>query len=122
LEALGTEVEYVTADVGDREDVRRIAEATVRRFGGFDTWINDAGRATYGKILDTPVWRTCVRSWRPTFWGIVHGSLEAIAHLRDRPDGGKLINLGQRPVRFRHPGAGPLCRVQARRERASPTR
>lgn len=106
LEALGTGVEYVTADVGDRDDVRRITRAAVERFGGFDTWINDAGAATYGKIVDTPV-EDMRQVFETNFWGVVHGSLEAIEHLRTRPGGGKLINLGSVLSDFAIPEQGP---------------
>ncbi|MBW3618383.1 MAG: SDR family NAD(P)-dependent oxidoreductase [Proteobacteria bacterium] len=106
LEALGTEVEYVAADVGDREDVRSIAQAAITRFGGFDTWINDAGAATYGKIVDTPV-EDMRRVFDTNFWGIVHGSLEAVEHLRSRPHGGKIINLGSVLSDFAVPEQGP---------------
>ena len=33
----------VRADVGDAEDVRRLAQAAQEQFGGFDTWVNNAG-------------------------------------------------------------------------------
>src|SRR5581483_3913588 len=41
--ARGGQAVPVTADVGREEDVQRIAEAAVERFGGFDTWVNNAG-------------------------------------------------------------------------------
>jgi NAD(P)-dependent dehydrogenase (short-subunit alcohol dehydrogenase family) len=106
LKSDGAEVEYVTADVGEREDVRRIVDAATARFGGFDTWINDAGAATYGKIVDTPV-EDMRQVFETNFWGIVYGSLEAIAHLRTRPGGGKLINLGSVLSDFAIPEQGP---------------
>jgi NAD(P)-dependent dehydrogenase (short-subunit alcohol dehydrogenase family) len=106
LQALGAEVEYVTADVGDPEDVRRVAQTAINRFGGFDTWINDAAAATYGKILDTPV-EDHRKVFETNYWGMVHGSLEAVEHLRSRPGGGKLINLGSVLSDFAVPEQGP---------------
>jgi NAD(P)-dependent dehydrogenase (short-subunit alcohol dehydrogenase family) len=106
LTAAGAEVEYVAADVGDREDVRRIVEVAAERFGGFDTWINDAAAATYGKILDTPV-EDQRQVFETNYWGMVHGSLEAVEHLRTRPGGGKLINLGSVLGDFAVPEQGP---------------
>ena len=106
LEALGTEVEYVAADVGDREAVRSIAKAAVARFGGFDTWINDAAAATYGKILDTPI-EDQRQVFETNYWGLVYGSLEAVEHLRSRPGGGKVINLGSVLSDFAVPEQGP---------------
>jgi NAD(P)-dependent dehydrogenase (short-subunit alcohol dehydrogenase family) len=106
LTADGAEVEYVTADVGEREDVRRIAHTAVQRFGGFDTWINDAAAATYGKIIDTPV-EDQRKVMDTNYWGMVHGSLEAVDHLRHRPHGGKIINIGSVLSDFAVPEQGP---------------
>ena len=46
---------YVVADVSDEANVRRIAQAAQRHFGGFDTWINNAGVSIYGKLEQVPV-------------------------------------------------------------------
>src|SRR5437588_7776655 len=48
----GGEAAYVVADVGKEDDVRRIARKAVEQFGGFDTWVNDAGVGIYGGLLD----------------------------------------------------------------------
>src|SRR5215510_2385644 len=47
INAAGGEATYVVGDVGKFEDVQRIAERAVRRFGGFDTWVNNAGVSIY---------------------------------------------------------------------------
>src|SRR5947208_6548249 len=39
----GGRATFVTADVSSRADVRRIAGPAVEAFGGFDTWVNNAG-------------------------------------------------------------------------------
>lgn len=39
----------VRADVGVEADVRRVAEAAVAEFGGFDTWVNNAGLSIFGR-------------------------------------------------------------------------
>src|SRR5690242_12683423 len=46
----GGDAIYVVADVGVSEDVSRIADAAIQRFGRIDTWINDAGVAIYGRL------------------------------------------------------------------------
>src|SRR5688572_7883464 len=43
------------ADVGRQEDVRGIARAARDAFGGFDTWVNNAGVSIYGNLEDQPV-------------------------------------------------------------------
>jgi len=87
----GGKAAYVVADVGVRDQVRQIARVAVERFGGFDTWVNDAGVSIYGKTVDTPV-EDMRRQFETNYWGVVYGSLEAVAHLKTR--GGALINIG----------------------------
>lgn len=87
----GGEATYVVADVGREEDVRRIADEAVRRFGGFDTWVNNAGVSIYGDILDVTI-EDHRRLFETNFWGVVYGSRVAAEHLRGR--GGALINIG----------------------------
>lgn len=87
----GGEAIYVVADVGKQEEVRRIRQEAVRRFGGFDTWINDAGIGIFGKIEETPL-EDMRRLFETNFWGVVYGSLEAVQVLKRR--GGALINVG----------------------------
>lgn len=73
----------VAADVGTEDDVRRVAQTAVERFGGFDTWVNDAGVGMYGKLLDTSM-ADARRLFDTNFWGVVYGSLEAARHMRHR--------------------------------------
>ena len=87
----GGEAVHVVADVGKQEDVRRIAEAALERFGRIDTWVNNAGVSIYGRIMDTP-FEDMRRLYETNFWGVVYGSVVAAEHLRQR--GGALINVG----------------------------
>ncbi|MFD2512448.1 SDR family oxidoreductase [Pontibacter locisalis] len=91
LKQEGAEVIHVVADVGNREDVQRIAKTTIDRFGHFDTWINDAGISMYGKLADISE-EDNRRLFDTNFWGVVSGSLIAADYLRKH--GGAIINLG----------------------------
>jgi short-subunit dehydrogenase len=91
INAAGGEAVYVGADVGREEDVRRIAEAALARFGRVDTWVNNAGVSIYGRIVDTPV-EDMRRLFETNFWGVVYGSRVAAEILSQR--GGALINVG----------------------------
>jgi short-subunit dehydrogenase len=82
---------YVVADVGKQEDVRAIARAAQDAFGGFDTWINNAGTGMYGRLEEISI-DDMRRLFETNFWGLIYGSLEAVKHLRQR--GGALINIG----------------------------
>src|SRR6266566_5808136 len=82
----------VQADVGSETDVRHIAAEAIRAFGGFDTWVNNAGVSVYGRALDVPI-PDMRRVFETNVWGVVYGSRVACEHLRLR--GGALINLGR---------------------------
>ncbi len=81
----------VAADVSRREDVERIARTAVERFGGFDTWVNDAGLGIFGRLEDVNE-EDSRQLFDINFWGTVYGSLIAVKHLKQR--GGAIINLG----------------------------
>ncbi|UOQ71139.1 SDR family oxidoreductase [Hymenobacter cellulosilyticus] len=87
----GGQATYVVADVSNQEDVRRVAQAAQTKFGGFDTWINDAGVSIYGKLEDIPV-EDMRKLFDTNVWGLIYGSLEAVKHLKQR--GGTIINIG----------------------------
>jgi short-subunit dehydrogenase len=91
LRALGAEVIHVVADVGHEDEVRAVARKAIEHFGGFDTWVNNAGVSIFGR--NEEVSREDQRRLFDTnFWGVVHGSLAAVEHLKKK--GGALINLG----------------------------
>ena len=91
LEASGHEAVGVEADVAREEDVRRIASTARERFGGFDTWINNAAVSMYGRLTDVPV-EDERQLFETNYWGVVNGSRVAVEHLKER--GGALINVG----------------------------
>ena len=88
---IGPNATYVTADVGNEEDMRRIAEYARKSFGHFDTWVNNAGVSIYGRLLEVPI-EEQRKLFETNFWGVVYGSRIAAEYLRQR--GGALINIG----------------------------
>lgn len=91
IESEGGRAARALADVGRREDVRDIAATAVRHFGGFDTWVNNAGVSIYGRLEEIAE-EDARRLFDTNFWGVVAGSLVAAAHLKSR--GGAIINIG----------------------------
>lgn len=81
----------VVADVSYQEDVAHIAEVALETFGGFDTWVNNAGIGLYGPLEELKV-DDMRRLFDVNFWGVVYGCRVAVAHLKYR--GGALINVG----------------------------
>ncbi len=87
----GGQAVSVVADVGRQEEVQRIAATAQERFGGFDTWVNNAGVSLFGRLEEIDL-ADARRLFDTNFWGVVHGSLAALPELKKR--GGALINLG----------------------------
>jgi NAD(P)-dependent dehydrogenase (short-subunit alcohol dehydrogenase family) len=87
----GGHARFVSCDVSDREQVRQLARAALETFGGIDTWVNNAGVSIYGR-LDEVSEEDSRRLFETNFWGVYHGSLAALPHLK--VNGGALINVG----------------------------
>lgn len=87
----GGEAIPIVADVGQRADLQRAADIVQERFGGFDTWVNNAGVSVYGRLEEVRD-EDHLRLFLTNFWGTVFGSLVALPVLRRR--GGALINIG----------------------------
>jgi short-subunit dehydrogenase len=102
----GGEAVHAVADVANEEDVRRIAATARQRFGGFDTWVNNAGVSIYGNLTDVSL-ADHRRLFETNYWGVVHGSLVAVEHLRQR--GGALINIGSALSDRAIPVQGAYC-------------
>lgn len=87
----GGQAIYVVADVSQQADVQQIAQAAQAKFGGYDTWVNNAGVSIYGKLEQVPI-EDMRKLFETNFWGLVYGSLEAAKHLKTK--GGAIINVG----------------------------
>jgi len=91
IQAEGGQAVYVLADVAQRDELEKVADKAVESYGGFDTWVNNAGVSIYGRILDVPT-DDAHRLFDTNYWGVVNGSLVAVPRLLER--GGVLINTG----------------------------
>lgn len=91
IRAEGGDAVFAVADVADPADVRGIVETALRAFGGFDTWVNNAGVSIYGRMEDVPL-EDARRLFDTNYWGMVNGSMAALPYLRQ--SGGALINIG----------------------------
>ena len=93
LQATGARVAWAVADVADYDALALAADKCRRLFGGFDTWVNNAGVSIFGPIRETTL-EDQRRLFETNYWGVVHGSLVAVEHLRGRPGGGAIVNIG----------------------------
>ena len=92
------EAVHIVADVGNEQEVNSVAERAISRFGGFDTWVNNAGCSIYGRIEHTDT-ADARRVFETNFWGVYHGSRAALNHLKHRTGAtpgaaGAIINVG----------------------------
>ena len=91
IRAEGGTATHVTADVANFEAMQRVALTAMREFGAIDTWVNNAGISIYGLIEDVGL-MDARRLFETNYWGVVHGTLAALPHLKAK--GGALINIG----------------------------
>ena len=120
LRSLGAEAEFVQADVRKEDDVRRLVDRAVERFGRLDIAVNNAG--TEGK--PGPITEQTAESYSTTFDTNVLGVLLSMKHEARVMQGqrsGTIINISST---YRHEGAaGPRSMSAAStRSKASPSR
>ena len=87
----GGRADFAIADVGDFDAIKTAAARAVARFGRIDAWVNDAGSAIYGKVLDAPLDEQ-EQLFRTNYFGVVHGCVAAVPHLKEA--GGALVTVG----------------------------
>ncbi|RKP53499.1 SDR family NAD(P)-dependent oxidoreductase [Pararobbsia silviterrae] len=92
LRARGVEAEFVRADVRHEDDVRRLVEQTLARFGRLDVAVNNAG--TEGEL--GPITDQAAANYEATFSVNVLGTLLSIKHemrAMQAQGAGSIINL-----------------------------
>jgi short-subunit dehydrogenase len=93
IQSLGGRAAWAVADVGDPEALEAAADKCERLFGGFDTWVNNAGVAIFGSLKDVLI-EDQRRLFDTNYWGVVNGSIVAAERLKRRSGGGAIINMG----------------------------
>ena len=101
LRALGTEVEFMRADVRHEDDVRNLVDRTVAHFGRLDAAVNNAG--TEGQ--PGPVTQQTADSYAATFDTNVLGTLLSMKHelrVMQAQGSGSIVNISST---YGHEGA-----------------
>jgi len=106
LKAEGAEAVSVVADVGVPEDHQKIVQAAMLAFGGFETWVNNAGVSIFGKLEEVAL-EDQRQLFETNYWGVVYGSMAALDELKHR--GGALINVGSELSDVAIPLQGAYC-------------
>jgi len=82
----------VTTDVSKPEDIRKLADAAIARFGRIDVWINNAGVGAIGRFEDIPV-EDHSRLIDVNLKGVIYGSHAAMRQFKAQ-GAGTLVNIG----------------------------
>jgi NAD(P)-dependent dehydrogenase (short-subunit alcohol dehydrogenase family) len=101
LRALGSEAEYVNADVRSEDDVRALVDETVARFGRLDVAVNNAG--TEGQV--GPITDQTAETYAATFDTNVLGVLLSMKHqvrVMQEQGSGSIVNISST---YGHEGA-----------------
>jgi NAD(P)-dependent dehydrogenase (short-subunit alcohol dehydrogenase family) len=101
LRSLGSEAEYINADVRKDDDVRNLVDKTVARFGRLDVAVNNAG--TEGQV--GPITDQTAESYAATFDTNVLGVLLSMKHevrVMQKQGSGNIINISST---YGHDGA-----------------
>ena len=87
--SLPTESCYVQADVGEKEQGRRLIETALERFGRLDILVNNAGwtQSVPHADLDALTDEILLRTFHVNFFGSWWLTQAAMPHLRQSPDG-----------------------------------
>jgi NAD(P)-dependent dehydrogenase (short-subunit alcohol dehydrogenase family) len=104
LRALGAQAEFIRADVRHEDDVRKLVDQTVARFGRLDVAVNNAG--TEGK--PGPVTEQTAESYASTFDTNVLGVLLSMKHelrVMQAQGSGSIVNLSSTMGQRGAPGA-----------------
>jgi short-subunit dehydrogenase len=99
LEAIAKQIRHsggnalvVKTDVSERQDVEGLGDAAVRKFGGVDVWMNNAGVGVIGRFEDAPA-QDYSRSIDTNLNGVVYGSQIAVKRFKAQGNG-TLVNVG----------------------------
>jgi len=91
-QAAGGTALVVTTDVSNPQDVRKLLDAALQRFGRVDVWINNAAVGAIGPFDTVPV-EDHARVVDVNLKGVIYGSHVALQQFR-KQRAGILINLG----------------------------
>jgi meso-butanediol dehydrogenase/(S,S)-butanediol dehydrogenase/diacetyl reductase len=108
VSAAGGTASAFTADVGERDQVRALAQHAVSAHGGLDVWFNNAGFNEPLQFLDITEdnWSKIMRV---NALGVLLGSQEAAKVMISRGTPGKIINTASIAGRQGFPAFAPYC-------------
>lgn len=91
-EELGPNAAAVQMDIGKEEDVKKLFDTAMEKFGGIDVWINMAGVGLIGPYTELPT-KDLQQIVQTNILGTMYGSHYALRQFKKQRSG-TLINLG----------------------------
>jgi glucose 1-dehydrogenase len=99
---------FVRADMRDPEDIEALVEATVKRFGGLDVLVNNAGVQT-----ETPADEATIEDWELVLETDFRSYWLTAKHAVTAMDGGSVVNVSSNHARLTMPEHFPYNAVKA---------
>ena len=89
--ATGRRIEVVPGDLSRREEVSRVAAASLARLGRLDILVNNAGAIKGGDFLTTPD-EEWLNGWSLKLLGYIRMAREVLPHMQ-KQGGGRIVNV-----------------------------
>ena len=101
----------VRADVRDPADAQRVVDEAVRRFGGADVLVNNAGIGKFANVADMSLddWRQIIET---NLSGVFHSTRAAIPAMKAR-GGGFIVNISSLAGKNPFAGGAAYCASKA---------
>ncbi len=96
-ERSGGRPHVVPTDVAGWDEVERLAQEAVERFGRIDTWVNNAAVSAYASVEQTTV-EEIARIIQVDLMGQIHGMKAALPHMRRQREG-TIVNVASAEAR-----------------------
>ena len=104
IRRIGVEAHVVVADVGRSDDVRRMVDETIERFGRIDVLVNNAGFGFSGTIEETDE-ATMRELMNVNYFGAFNAIRAVLPHMRARRSG-HIVNVASVVGKFAFPYHG----------------
>lgn len=82
----------VRCDVSIENQVKNLAEETVKRFGRIDIWINNAGVRVPQEVIETVDMKRVKQMFEINVFGTMHGAREALKQMKSQKHG-TIVNI-----------------------------
>ena len=106
IKAAGSDGFFISADVGDSENIQMIVNKTVDEFGKLDIMVNNAAVIHQARLLDLQDedWDMIIRNnLRSVFLGSKYAAIQMVK----QGNGGRIINLSSIHAKIAEPQASP---------------